>query len=108
MTLSFRAASARASKWSPGRQRWLGVFAAFALLAGLAHVWSHYAGQVDADHFGQNAVEDCLLCESPAVAPAAPVSAPLLLLLFLLVAPALVLAGKRAQHRRLARGPPRS
>ena len=76
---------------NPGR-RWLAMMAALVLVAGLAHVWLHYSGAVDSDHFGQSVVDDCLLCELPLAATTASIGPVLPTLFFASFAVVITLA----------------
>ncbi len=84
------------------------MLAALVMVAGLAHVWLHYSDTVDADHFGQNIVDDCLLCEMP-LAAATPASTGRVLPVLFITAGAARPVPASPDHRRPpARAPPRS
>ena len=92
---------------NPGR-RWLAMMAALVLVAGLAHVWLHYSGAVDSDHFGQSVVDDCLLCELPLAATTTASIGPVLPTLFIAAGAARPVAAVPDHRRPPARAPPRS
>ncbi len=84
------------------------MLAALVLVAGLAHVWLHYSGAVDSDHFGQSVVDDCLLCEMPLVAAAPASTGPVLPVLFIAAGTARPVPATPDHRRPPARAPPRS
>ena len=107
MTTLRWATTPRGDMANPGK-RWLAMLAALVLVAGLGHVWLHYSGAVGADHFGQNAVDDCLQCELPLVASAAAATGLLLPVLFIAVGTARVVAPAPYHQGPPARAPPPS
>jgi len=106
-TTTVRRAMPGGKKTNPG-QRWLAMLAALVMVAGLAHVWLHYSGAVDADHFSERVVDDCLLCELPLVAATAVSTGPVLPVLFIAAGTARPVPAVPDHRRPPARAPPRS
>ena len=107
MTIAGHAALLGGSASNVG-MRWRTVLAVFALLAGFAHVWLHYAGPVDADHFGQSVADDCLLYETSLLATVAASADPRLFFHFVVAAPAFLFRIACAYRRPPTRAPPHS